>query len=283
MINEQDLVALLWKYDINPDKMGIKFDRLIEMGNPSDIEYMLSYLRHDLGVPPRRIEKCPSILYCGLDNIEDNYKFLVENNFDVLRGSDCLHILSTDHEQLIETFNYVVSNYGFDYLYDIPSILRLPVSRIEEVEIASNGNLSKYGILSVCVNATAMNDKDERNSYNKKIDELRSVIDTCNRYGIKYKDGGMIFRKSSDEIVEIINTCRKYGIDYRDGGIIFLSTPSDIEKIVEISLAHGIDYKDGGLLFSKSPDKILEIIMACLECDVSLNSGTVFESSPKDI
>ena len=35
------------------------------------VEYVLSFLRGELNISSKNIEKCPSILYCGVDNIRD--------------------------------------------------------------------------------------------------------------------------------------------------------------------------------------------------------------------
>ena len=48
-------------------------DRLITYSEYEEVERVLTYLRNDLNIKASRIEKCPSILYFGSENIVDNY------------------------------------------------------------------------------------------------------------------------------------------------------------------------------------------------------------------
>ena len=149
MIGQYSLFELLERYGINHNNILLdKKDVLINKAEYNTIEYVLSFLRTELSISSKNIEKCPSILYCGVDNIRDNYMYLESMNFPVLRISNCLHVLGTDCSQLKETYEYVLDKYGEDAIYDLPSILRLSVERIKQVESVCEGKLSPYGILS---------------------------------------------------------------------------------------------------------------------------------------
>ena len=150
MVNEYSLFELLKRYGINPSNIeGYKMDRLITYGAYAEIESVLDYLRTKLSIKASRIEKCPSILYFGTDNIVNNYEFLKNNDFNVLKFNDCLHILNCNFELLQETYEYVMKHYGSEYLHKNPSILRVPVLVIRRVEDVSFGRLSPKGILAV--------------------------------------------------------------------------------------------------------------------------------------
>ena len=90
MIEENSLFELLKKYGIDPQNiLGYKRGVLLS----KTVDYVLSFLRTGLSISCKNIEKCPSILYCGVDNIKINYSFLKNAGFNVLRISKCLHIL----------------------------------------------------------------------------------------------------------------------------------------------------------------------------------------------
>ena len=174
MINEYSLIELLKKYDVNPENIkGYKMDRLITYSEYEEVEKVLKYLRNTLNIKPSRIEKCPSILYFGCENIIDNYNFLESNGFNVLKLNDCLHILNCNNELLEETYEYVVKKYGEKLLLKNPSILSVPVLVIRRVEDVSQGRLSKKGILSV---AAYINYENE---INLSTNELREILDIC--------------------------------------------------------------------------------------------------------
>ena len=242
MIGQYSLFELLERYGINHNNILLdKKDVLINKAEYNTIEYVLSFLRTELSISSKNIEKCPSILYCGVDNIRDNYMYLESMNFPVLRISNCLHVLGTDCSQLKETYEYVLDKYGEDAIYDLPSILRLSVEWIKQVESVCEGKLSPYGILSVCVNATLIGEEDERSNFVRSRDELRDAINVCDKYGIRYQDGGMLFRNIASDIENVALTCMELGINYQDGGLVFSATPTTIRNIVEVCKKYGVD------------------------------------------
>ena len=148
MISKHGLEDLLDKYGISSKSiLDFKRGRILAFGDYEQIDYALNYLIIDLSIKPRRIEKCPSVLYFGVNNLRENYNFLREKSFDVLKLNDCLHILSCEPHVLQETYEYVLENYG-DSLLDVPSVLSVPVSVIKRIEEVCGGRLSKRGILS---------------------------------------------------------------------------------------------------------------------------------------
>ena len=97
VFDENQLKDLLNKYGVDFYNIkSYKRDRILSYGKFDDIEKMLSYLIDVFGVNPSCIEKCPSILYFGVNNVKDNYEYLNSNSFDVLHSTDCLHILSSN-------------------------------------------------------------------------------------------------------------------------------------------------------------------------------------------
>ena len=204
MIGQYSLFELLSKYGINHNNIiGYKKDILMDKAEYNTIEYVLSFLRNELGISSKNIEKCPSILYCGVDNIKENYYYLERVGFPILRINNCLHVLGTDSEQLSETYEYVSNKYGIDAIYDLPSILRLSVDRIKQVEEVCEGKMNPYGILSVCVNATLIGEDDERSKFVRSKEELFDAINVCDKYGIKFDNGGMLFRCLASDIESV--------------------------------------------------------------------------------
>ena len=284
MIGQYSLFELLSKYGINHNNIiGYKKDILMDKAEYNTIEYVLSFLRNELGISSKNIEKCPSILYCGVDNIRDNYYFLEKVGFNVLRINNCLHVLGTDSDQLRETYEYVSLKYGTDMIHDLPSILRLPVSRIKQVEEVCEDKVSPYGILSICVNATLIGEEDEKSKFVRSRDELRDAILVCEKYGIKYQDGGMLFRNLASDIEEVAKVCLELEINYQDGGLVFSSNPQSIRMIADVCNKYDIPYKNGGVLFTKTAVIVEEIIKACLEHGVSCYGGTVFEKDADNV
>ena len=78
MISKHGLEALLDKYGIRSQSiLDFKRGRILAFGDYEQIDYALNYLIVDLSLKPRRIEKCPSILYCGVYNIKNNLNCVI--------------------------------------------------------------------------------------------------------------------------------------------------------------------------------------------------------------
>ena len=108
MISKYGLEALLEKYGIRSKSIfDFKRGRILNYGDYEKIDYALNYLITDLSIKPRRVEKCPSVLYFGVNYLRDNYEFLNSKGFNVLKLNDCLHVLSCEPEVLKDTYDYV--------------------------------------------------------------------------------------------------------------------------------------------------------------------------------
>ena len=79
MISEEKLKEILNNYKIDYEKLIKKNINVLDYGNYEDICEKLDYLRDEINIEPKNIEKCPSILYynsevSGVDNIKENLK-----------------------------------------------------------------------------------------------------------------------------------------------------------------------------------------------------------------
>ena len=148
MIGEYTLEMLCNKYNLSKDKLIKKNRNILDYGEYKEIDETLNYLINKLRIQPENIEKCPSILYRNVNQIIKNINFLKENNVNFSEIESCLHVLSTDNEQLIQTYNYVESNYGLQAINKNTSILSCPIKIILSVE---NLNLNRDFNLTICV------------------------------------------------------------------------------------------------------------------------------------
>ena len=148
MIGEYTLEMLCNKYNLSKDKLIKKNRNILDYGEYKEIDETLNYLINKLRIQPENIEKCPSILYRNVNQIVNNINFLKEQKINFSEIESCLHVLSTEYKQLIETYNYVESNYGLQAINKITSVLSCPIDIIVSVE---NLNLSRDFNLTICV------------------------------------------------------------------------------------------------------------------------------------
>ena len=134
MIEVYELDSLLKKYGIDASKILSKNDTILDRGEYQDIDRTLNYLVNELGVSPRNIEKCPSIMYFDVDNIRGNYEFLIKQGVNISSIETALHILNTEPNILKETYYYGLDNYGKEYINRTTSILKVPVDRVIAIE-----------------------------------------------------------------------------------------------------------------------------------------------------
>ena len=135
MINESKLKEICDTYKIDYDKLVNNNENVLKNGEYYSICYVLDFLRDELNIEPRNIEKCPSILYRNIENIKSNYEFLKNEQITKYSVEGCLHILSTEPTELKRTYQYIMQNYGIRYLNARTTILRIPVDRIKNIEI----------------------------------------------------------------------------------------------------------------------------------------------------
>ena len=118
--------------------------------------------------------------------------------------------------------------------------------------------------------------------YTKKANEIEDIVKVCEHYGIKYKDGGTIFESTSERISEVCEVCKKLGIDYSKGGLLFTKSASEIEEIVEICREYNIPYEDAGGVFKSKPERLREIAKICNEAGVEVK-GAIFFTNPDNL
>ena len=159
MIEAYKLESLLKKYGIDASKVVSKNDTILDRGEYQDIDRTLNYLINDLGISPRNIEKCPSVMYHAVDNIRGNYEFLIKQGVNISSIETTLHILNTEPNILKETYYYVLDNYGKEYINRFTTVLRTSVNRIKVIEkILSDKSL----IISVACSRNSIERSEER-------------------------------------------------------------------------------------------------------------------------
>ena len=134
MIGEYTLKILCDKYNISSDKIVNKNNNILTQGEYIDIDKTLDYLINKLNISASNIEKCPSILYRNVAEIEKNVPFLKQQKISFSSIENCLHVLSTNAEDLIETYKYIEENYGVLALNKNTSALSCNKELIIEVE-----------------------------------------------------------------------------------------------------------------------------------------------------
>ena len=260
MIEVYRLDDLLKKYGMDTGKVLGKNDTILDRGEYQNIDRTLNYLINELGISPRNIEKCPSIMYHAVDNIRGNYEFLIKQGVDISSIETTLHILCVDSKELKETYYYISGNYGKEYINRITTILRVPVSRIIAIEkILSDKSL----IISAAYSW-------------KTVDEIEKIIAVCRKNNIPIS--GSVFQKTADEIKKIIAICKKN--DILITGTVFYRTADEIGKIIVVCKNNNIPIT--GSVFQKTADEIKKIIVVCKKNNIPI-TGSVFQKTADEI
>ena len=100
MVNKEQFEEICNKYGLDSKRLIKNNENIIKKANYADICYVLDYLIGTLKIFPSNIEKCPSILYLNVEAIKENWSFLNGNGIHMYNVETCLHILSTEPEQL---------------------------------------------------------------------------------------------------------------------------------------------------------------------------------------
>ena len=240
MIEERKLAEICEKYKMDCEELIKTNPNILIYGNEQDIVYVLNFLKEELNIDSKNIEKCPSILYFAIENIKHNYKFLKDKeirNYDV---ETCLHILSTEPRDLEVTYNYILKNYGVDYLSQITSILSVKDDRIIDIETNCK-ELEKMQVLQAAVSR-------------RSIEEIKQIVEVCKANGIELT--GSVFKRTAEEIGKIVEVCNKNDIE--PTGTVFQRTAEEIEKIVKVCKANDIELT--GSIFMKNASKLEECI-----------------------
>ena len=290
MVNREQFEEICNRYGLDSKKLIKNNENVLEKADYNSICYVLDFLRDTLKVTPNNIEKCPSILYLKIEAIKENWNFLNEKKINTRDVETCLHILSTDPEQLNKTYEYVSdeNRYGKKYIEQRTSILSVPVERIQETEEKCS-ELTKENILSA---ANSRKDVDEikkieqvckdneievtGNVFLRTAAEIKEIVEICKENGIEVT--GSVFRRTAAEIKEIVEVCKENGIEVT--GSVFLKTAEEIKEIVEVCKENGIEAT--GSVFNRTAAEIKEIVEVCKENGIEA-TGTVFKRTVAEI
>ena len=264
MINRIQFEEICNKYGLDSKKLIKNNENVLEKADYNSICYVLDFLRDTLKVSPNNIEKCPSILYLKIEAIKENWNFLNEKKINTRDVATCLHILSTEPEQLKKTYEYVSdeNRYGKKYIEQITTILRVPVERIQEIE-EKCPELTKENILSAAISR-------------KDIDEIKKIIKICQKNKIEVT--GSVFNRTAEEIEKIIEVCKKNKIELT--GNVFLKSAEEIEKIVEVCKKNKIEVT--GSVFNRTAEEIEKIVEICQKNKIEV-TGSVFKRTAEEI
>lgn len=260
MIEAYTLESLLKKYGIDATKVINKNNNILEYGEYQDIDKTLNYLVKELHINARNIEKCPSIMYKAVNNIKENYEFLITTKINTGNIETTLHILNTNPKNLKETYNYVLNNYGIEYINRITSILSTSIDRIKQIEGLFN---DKSLVISAAISRNSM-------------DEIKRIIKVCNKNNIPITSS--VFKKTSEEIERIIKVCRENNIPIT--GSVFHKTAEEIEKIIEVCRKNNIPITSS--VFHKTAEDIEKIIKVCKKNNIPV-TGNVFLKTAEEI
>ena len=309
MIEAYTLESLLKKYGIDTNKVLNKNNNILEYGEYQDIDRTLNYLVNELHIKARNIEKSPSIMYYAVNNIKENYDFLVKTKINISNIETTLHILSTNPKDLKDTYNYILNNYGIEYINRTTSILSINIDRIKQIEtflkeksLVISASISRLSIdeireniivcqkYSIPVTGSVFKQTSEEiekivaicnknniqvtgNVFLKTSEEIEKIVAVCNKYNIPVT--GNIFRQTSEEIEKIVAICNKYSIPVT--GSVFLKTSEEIEKIVAICNKYSILVT--GSVFLKTSKEIEKIVAICNKYSIPITSSVFYKSS----
>ena len=290
MVNREQFEEICNRYGLDSKKLIKNNENVLEKADYNSICYVLDFLRDTLKVTPNNIEKCPSILYLKIEAIKENWNFLNEKKINTRDVETCLHILSTDPEQLNKTYEYVSdeNRYGKKYIEQRTSILSVPVERIQETEEKCS-ELTKENILSA---ANSRKDVDEikkieqvckdneievtGNVFLRTAAEIKEIVEVCKENGMEAT--GNVFRRTAAEIKEIVEICKENGIEVT--GSVFRRTAAEIKEIVEVCKENGIEIT--GSVFLRTAAEIKEIVEVCKENGIEV-TGSVFLKTAEEI
>ena len=281
---------LLGNYGIDYNGLDIDQRENLELqGDPDKMTKALEFLVNILGVPTKKIEKCPSVLYLNTGSLKRNYEELISKGINREKIVGCLHILSSEPGVITNTYDYIFEHYGVETFNKNVSILGVPLSRIKEIEEKFGKRMSKQALLSVCITTlripeinTILNICEEKNIpvtssfFQKGVGEINEIINICLENNIEIT--GSVFRKSSLELKKVIQVCREKGIELT--GSVFLKDAEEVGKIADTCRKHGIPIT--GSVFRRDASEIDEIVEVCNELGIPV-SGTVLLRDAEEI
>ena len=236
MIEKYTLKLLLEEYNIDSAKLIHKNNNILTYGEYQKIKATLDYLINDLKVDTKNIEKCPSILYRNPGEINSNINFLQKNGVKFQNIETCLHVLSTESQQLSSTYEYVKENYGIDVIDKVTSILAVSKNKIISIEKLNIPLKNKNDIISIAIG---------RNG----VKEIQEIINSA-----EFKEYPELFTSqvlahaSLKKIQEIINSS-----EFKEHPELFTSevlAHASLEEIQEI--INSSEYKEHPELFTST-------------------------------
>ncbi len=170
--------------------------------------------------------------------IERNYEYLKSQNINIKDVESCLHVLSSEEDQLRDTFTYVKENYGVKSLESITSILAVDREIIRSIEDLNIKFKNKNGNLSVAVGIAFGT---------TTIENIQAILRSQ-----EYKDHPELFTSTTlaQSNIERIQAILR-SQEYKDHPELFTSQTlahSNIEKIQLILRSQ--EYKDHPELFT---------------------------------
>ena len=222
----------------------------------------LDYLINVIGVPPKRIEKCPSVLYLNPGCIKSNYETLVNKGINREKILGCLHILSSEPHVIETTYDYISEHYGVETFNKNVSILGIPVSRIKEFERFSS-KIKQSAILSAAITTL-------------RPAEVGTIISICEEYGVEVS--GSFFQKGVGEISEIVRICKAYDLEV--SGSMFRKSSHEIKKTIDVCISKDVPIT--GSVFLKGSEEVSKIIDTCRKHNIPI-SGSVFRKDAEQI
>ena len=134
MISKEIFIEICEKYGLNANKIIKKNNKVLKNGKYEEITEILDYLINELKIDLKNIEKCPSIFYGKKETMENNVEFIKKSKINFTNIESCLHVLNTETDQLIETYNYVSENYNMEDINNNTTILSCNKDIIKDVE-----------------------------------------------------------------------------------------------------------------------------------------------------
>ena len=200
----------------------------------SRIREMLEYLINELGIDPQNIVKSRSCIKFNIGQVKKNYDFLVSNGIKKSNIETCLHVLGSNHEKLLKTYNFVLKNFGIEVINIKTSILGVNVSRIKDIIDLKIFKENSKENLTIAVGGYS-------------IDAIRKII-----VSEEFKNNRELFtpqvlaHSNIEKIQEIIRS-----EEFKNNRELFTATTlaySNIEKIQEIIRSE--EFKNNRKLFT---------------------------------
>ena len=266
MIGEHTLEILCNKYNISKEKLVDNNNNILSYGEFNEIDRTLDYLINSLKLLPSNIEKCPSILYRNTDNIKDNADFLKKQKISFSSIESCLHVLSTDPNQLIQTYNYVEGRYGIAAIKTNPSILACSIDIIDSVEklglkreynlaiaISISFGYTKLENVQKIINSAEFKDHPElftsTTLANAKLEDIQEIINSD-----EFKEHPELFTSQTlanaklEEIQKIVNSD-----EFREHPELFTSQTLAYAKLEDIQkIINSDEFKEHPELFTST-------------------------------